>query len=382
MRKILLFGFICLFSYISFSQVIYEEINSEKLGTSRKLKIQLPRNYDTNQDKTYPIILVLDGDYLFEPVAGNVDYASYWEDMPESIVVGVLEGNSRYQDCSYDSNSYFPDEDGEKFFEFLGLELMPYIDQKYRTAKFIVAVGHDYTANFLNYYLFKSPPLFNGYIILSPDLAPKMDSRLSERIPEIQEKIFYYLATGTDDLKDLKNVSQNLNLKLKGISNNSFHYYFDNFEGATHYSLVGRAIPNALDKIFSVYRPITQEEFSNVLLKNDTPIVEYLEDKYEVIEDLFGISNKIRINDFMATATAAENRKDWDALREIATLSKKEYPNSVLGDYFMGRYYEETGNPKKAMRSYQSGFDKEEVDNITVDKMLDRADKIKRDFGY
>ena len=37
---------------------------------------------------------------------------------------------------------------------------------------------------------------------------------------------------------------------------------------------------------------------------------------------------------------------------------------------------------KKAMRIYQGAYDKEEVDFITIDLMLDKADKIKEDFGY
>jgi len=34
------------------------------------------------------------------------------------------------------------------------------------------------------------------------------------------------------------------------------------------------------------------------------------------------------------------------------------------------------------MRIYQAAYDKEEVDFITIDVMLDRAEKIKEDFGY
>ena len=366
----------------AFSQIIYEEFKSTKLDQSRRLKIQLPRNYDKNVNKKYPIVLVLDADYLFEPVAGNVDYFSYWEDMPESIVVGVMQGDSRYFDGAYDETTYFPDDKGAKFFEFIGLELIPYIDKKYRTAKFIIGVGHDFTANFLNYYLFKEPPLLNGYINLSPDLAPMMDERLVSRIQQIKEKIFYYLATGTDDIKGLMEASESLNAQLSGINSKTFSYYFDNFEGATHYSLGARGIPNALEKIFSVYRPISKKEYSEVVLKLKTPVSQYLLDKYKVIEDLFGITNNIRVNDFIAAATASENLKQWESLREIATLAKKQYPETVLGDYYLGRFYEETGEAKKAMKIYQAAFDKEEVDFITIDKLLDRADKIKSDFGY
>ncbi|SDW91490.1 alpha/beta hydrolase [Aequorivita viscosa] len=382
MKKYVLLVLIILFNYTSQSQVIYEEINSKKIGATQRIKIQLPRNYETNKDKRYPIVLVLDGDYLFEPVAGNVDYYSYWEDMPESIVVGIIQGENRYLDCSYDNINYLPDEDGSKFFEFIGLELIPHIDKEYRTAKFIIGVGHDFTANFINYYLFKSPPLLNGYINLSPDFAPMMEQRIADRLAAIPGRIFYYVATGTDDIKGLRESAESLNNQLKEIKSPTLNYYFDNFEGATHYTLVGRGIPHALEKIFSVYRPISKQEFNDVLLKMETPISEYLLDKYKVIEELFGITNNIRVNDFLATLAASEKTKQWESVRDIAALAQKQYPKSVLGDYYMGRYYEESGNARKAMRIYQSAFDKEEVDFITVDVMLDRAAKIKNDFGY
>jgi len=384
MKRIVPIVFCLLFSVLSISQskIIYEEIESYKLDASRRLKIQLPRDYEENTDKVYPIIIVLDANYLFEPVAGNVDYFSYWEDMPESIVVGIMQGDSRYDDCSYDSTSFMPADKGADFFEFIGLELLPYIDENFRTAKFTIAIGHDFTANFINYYLFKDPPLFNGYICLSPDLAPLLDERLPERIPQIKSKTFYYLATGSDDIQDLREISEALNTSLQELKSSNFDYNFDNFEGATHYSLVARAIPSALEKMFSVYRPISKEEYKEVLLKLETPISQYLIDKYKTIEDLFGLTNPIRENDFLAALKASEKRKQWDSLRDIATMAKKQYPETILGPYYLARYYEETGEPKKAMRIYQGAYDKEEVGAITIDTMLDKADKIKEDFGY
>lgn len=364
------------------SKVIYEEFSSYKLGETRRLKIQLPRDYETNTEKSYPIVLVFDANYLFEPVAGNVDYFGYWEDMPEALVVGIMQGDDRYDDCYYDDTNFMPADRGADFFEFIGMELIPFIDANFRTAKFIIAVGHDLTASYINYYLFKDPPLFNGYIALSPDLAPMMDERLPKRIPSIPQKLFYYLATGSDDIQDLQLVAQELDQNLNPLISDTFNYYFDNFEGATHYSLVARAIPSALEKIFSIYRPISKQEFNEVLLKLETPVHLYLLDKYQTIANLFGINNPIRINDFIATASACEKLKQWDSLREIATLATRQYPDLILGDYYMGRYYEETGDPKRAMRTFQGGFDKEEVDFITVDLMLDKADQIKFDFGY
>jgi len=382
MKKFLLLTFFLFTSLYCSAQILYEEFYSTKLDETRKLKIQLPRNYEANSEKVYPIVIVLDADYLFEPVAGNVDYFSYWEDMPESIVVGVMQGDKRYDDCNYDDSNFLPSDKGVDFFEFIGLELVPFIDENYRTAKFIIGVGHDFTANFLNYYLFKDPPLFNGYINLSPDLAPLMDERLPKRIPSIETKVYYYMATGTDDIQDLMENAEALNKSLVGLKSKKFEYFYDNFDGATHYSLAGRGIPNALEKIFSVYRPISKKEFKEKIMKLETPIHLYLLEKYQTIKDLFGLTNSIRVNDFIATATASEKKKQWESLREIATLAKKQYPDTALGDYYLGRYYEETGDPKKAMRTYQGAYDKEEVEFITTDMLLDKADKIKEDFGY
>ena len=123
-KKLLLLTFLS-FTTSFQAQVIYETINSSKLGTERELKIQLPRNYENNPEKRYPIVIVLDGDYLFEPMAGNVDLYSYWEEMPEAIVVGVNQSNSRRDDSFYADQTFLPFETGAAFFEFLGMELLP-----------------------------------------------------------------------------------------------------------------------------------------------------------------------------------------------------------------------------------------------------------------
>ena len=82
-------------------------MNLNLLSQSRDLKIQLPRNYDENLSKVYPLIIVLDGDYMFEAVSGSVDYLSYWGNIPESIIVGVNQTNNRYDDCSVLDNVDF-----------------------------------------------------------------------------------------------------------------------------------------------------------------------------------------------------------------------------------------------------------------------------------
>ncbi|WP_103866654.1 MULTISPECIES: alpha/beta hydrolase [Aquimarina] len=381
MKKSILLIIAFVFASSSYGQAIYESFRSIKLDQNRELKIQLPRNYKKNEDKTYPLIIVLDGDYLFEPVAGNVDYFSYWEDMPESIVVGVNQRKTRVDDCRYDVAEYLPTEKGAEFYEFIGQELVPYLNQTYRTAELKIIVGHDYTANFINYFLFKDNPIFHGYICLSAELGPPMGERIANKLASSSE-IWYYLATATNDAENIKKDLVALDEKLSAIENPEVSYFFDNFEESSHYTLVGKAIPKALEDIFEMYRPISKKTYKEVLLTLETSPYDYLVDIYKTTEKLYGIKRKIRVNDFIAVSTAIEKNENWSELEPLGKLALKEYSDLMLGYYYLGMFYEQTGEPKKAMRAYESGFQLSEVAFLTKDYMLDKVNKIKEDFGW
>ncbi len=382
MHKKLLLLLLLTLPNLLISQIIHKEISSSKLGKERQLKIQLPRNYEQNKEKSYPVIIVLDGDYLFEPVAGNIDYYSYWEDIPEMIVVGINQSATRESDAYYDENTFLPSNTGADFFEFIGMELMPFLDSNYRTAPFRVIVGHDFTSNFINYYLLKEKPLFRGYINLSPDLAPEMAHRITASLEKTTEPIWYYLATSSEDISALKEPILKFDAQLKNINNKKLHYNFDNFQDATHYTLVGNAIPKAIEQIFKVYRPISIQDYNSILLQTSVSSYDFLVEKYETIQSLFGIDKQIRLNDFMAVYNAMEKTRKWDELKDLAKLANDHYPNTMLGTYFDARYDEEMGNPKRAMRSYQKAYGQQPISFLTVDFMLDKADQIKKDFNY
>ncbi|WP_299435245.1 alpha/beta hydrolase-fold protein [uncultured Aquimarina sp.] len=382
MKKSIFLILISLLTTISYGQVKYETFRSIKLDQNRDLKIQLPRNYEKNEDQTYPVIIVLDGDHLFEPVAGNVDYFSYWEDMPESIVVGVLQRKTREEDCRYDLASYLPEGKGAEFFEFIGQELLPYINETYRTAQLKMIVGHDYTSNFINYFLFKENPIFQAYINLSPELTPPMEERIFNVLSGAKTDVWYYLATATNDAENIKKNLITVNEKLSTIENPEVNYFFDNFDESSHYTLVGRAIPKALETIFEMYRPISKKTYKEDILTLETSLYDYLVDIYDTTEKLYGFKRQIRVNDFIAISTAIEKKELWEELEPLGKLAIKEHPETMLGHYYLGLGYEQLGEPKKAMRAYENGFLLSEIAFLTKDYMLEKVNKIKEDFGY
>ncbi|WP_417884824.1 alpha/beta hydrolase [Zunongwangia sp.] len=384
MIKKLLFGISLISSFLITAQsnILKETISSQKLGEKREIKIQLPKNYDQDTEKKYPIIIVLDADYLFDPVAGLINYYSYWEDIPEMIVVGINQNTTREADSSYEETNYLPAKSGAAFFEFVGMELMEKISEKYRISAFNVVIGHDLTANFMNYYLLKPDPIFDAYINLSPDYSPLMADRLVNSFKKEESKTWYYLATASEDIPFLQESILKFNTSAEKIDNKFLNYKFENFDNATHYSLVGKAIPSAIDYIFKDFRPISEKEYEEVLLQTSVSLSEYLKNKYTSIETLFGVKKRIRINDFLAINKAIDKTKRWDDFKELSKMAEHEYPNTMLATYFEARYEEEAGSPEKAIKIYKKAYGQDPIAFLTIDFMLEKANNIKKTYGY
>lgn len=381
MRQLILV-LLFLLSFSTFSQIITDTIVSQKLKQDREFTVSLPESYAKNKTKKYPILVLLDGDYLLNPFQGALNYGAYWDDLPEVIIVGISQNKNdeRYSDCTFNPETGLPDGEGENFFEFIGQELLPYIEKTYRIAPFKIITGHDITAGFLNFYLYKDQPIFNAYISLSPEFPTRMEEIIPQRLLALNQPIFYYQAMADGDLKTTKEKITQLDSALAAIKKPNLNYLFDNFNGASHYSLVLNAIPNALYQFFGVYQPISVSDFNEKIAILSSGYVDYLIKKYDVIEKSFAIKMPIRINDFKAIEAAILKNKAYNELDALAELATKNYPKSMLADYELGLMFEKMEDPKKALKYFQSAYQKEEIGNLTKDMMLEKMEDLKKEI--
>jgi predicted alpha/beta superfamily hydrolase len=378
MKKIvLLLALVC--SASTWSQKITTLVSSPRLNENREITIGLPPSYEKNPNKKYPLLVLLDGDYLFDPFQGALNYGAYWDDIPEMIIVGITQNKNdeRSNDCAVDETTGLPAESGEKFFEFISMGVIPYMEKKYRVAPFKVIAGHDTTAGFLNFYLYKEQPLFNGYISMSPDLAKGMEEQIPDRMAALNQPIFYYHSTADGDVKKMQTRIKALDDGAKAIKKPTLNYRFDEFKGASHYSLVLHSIPNALYQFFASYQPISSVEFSEKIATLPSGYVDYLVNKYDTMEKALFMKMPIRINDFKAIEAAILKNKAYDEFEPLAALAKKNYPKSMLFDYEIAMMWEKKGDLKKAVKAYQNAYQKEEIGNLTKDMMLNKADELK-----
>jgi predicted alpha/beta superfamily hydrolase len=378
MKKIiLLLAFVC--SVSMHSQKITTTVSSPRLNENREITIGLPASYDKNPNKKYPLLVLLDGDYLFDPFQGALNYGNYWEDLPEVIIVGISQNknNERDNDCAIDEATGLPAESGEKFFEFISMGVIPYMQQKYRISPFKIIAGHDTTAGFMNFYLYKEDPLFNGYISLSPELAKDMETHIPERLAVINKPIFYYQSTADGDVKKMQSRIRDLDKGIKAAKKETLNYQFDDFKGATHYSLVLHSIPNSLYQFFASYQPISMNEFNEKIAILPSGYVDYLANKYDVMEKALFMKIPVRINDFKAIEAAILKNKAYQEFDKLSDMARKSYPKSMLADYQLGMMYEKMGDNKKAVKAYQVAYQKEEIGDLTKDMMLNKIDELK-----
>lgn len=158
---------------------VTETIHSNRLNEDRILNIALPQGYHPDSAARYPVTYLLDGsaDEDFIHIAGLAQFAAFewvgW--MQPSIVVGIANLD-RKRDLTYPTTiakdkADFPTTGGSaSFMDFIGEELIPFIEANYRTAPDRMLIGQSLGGLFAAEVLLKNPALFRHYLIVSPSV--------------------------------------------------------------------------------------------------------------------------------------------------------------------------------------------------------------------
>ena len=360
-----------------------DTILSKYLNEKRSIEIQLPRSYNTESDKKYPLILVLDGEYMFNIVSGSVDYLSYWGDIPENLVVGINQRTTRFKDSSvFDNLTYTPITSTASFYDFIVNELIPYISKNYRISDFKMIVGQERTANFANFFLLKPNPIIRGVISISPKLSDNMNDYLYDNLSKTNSKIIYTISTSKKDFETIYKNTSELATKLDSINNKNIRFKSIIFDDENHYILPSVSVPNSIRSTFSLFSDIDKVEYDSIISRLDSSPIEYLKNKYEQIKVFYDIDKSISINDFMAVEEYIENNENFDLYDDLSKLAFKEYPETVLPSYYKGRFHEEKGNLEKAMHLYRSAYNMNEVEGLTKDYLLELAERLQEDLNF
>ena len=239
-------------------------IHSQIIDADFYLYISLPDAFDKS-DKIYPVLYLLDGDVAFGMAASIARYLQFGNTIPELIIVGIgygalkkNEGNMRSRDYTISSKRGRPGTGGApKFREFLKEELIPYIENTYRTVPDDRTIsGYSLGSLFAIYTLYTEPGLFNRYIIGSPHLSWDeyrifaVQEKAFEKMDDIKAKVFICVGSEEDEEKYFNPIDEMVTLiDEKGYE--SLRMETKVFDGGTHLICPPEALVYGLVSVFS-----------------------------------------------------------------------------------------------------------------------------------
>ena len=170
---------------------ITDIIRSTVMNEERTLNIYLPPGYNEQDSVRYPVIYLLDGsvDEDFIHMAGLVYFLGFpWLNLcPPSIVVGIANVD-RKRDFTFPTTvekdkKDFPTTGGSAaFIRYLGEEVIPYIQSRYKTNSTSTLIGQSFGGLLATEILFTHPEWFSKYLIVSPSLWWDNQSLLNRRV--------------------------------------------------------------------------------------------------------------------------------------------------------------------------------------------------------
>jgi predicted alpha/beta superfamily hydrolase len=154
---------------VASAPVVSFTIDSKVLNEKCKVFIYLPENYKTSMER-YPVVYVLDGEYYSSFTADACALLAQSQLAPGCIVIGITS-NNRQRDFSpaLDEDSEQTQDlkfagGADNFLTYLKMELIPTVNEKYRTLPYRILIGHS-TGGLLAYYsLYKTPNLFQAIV--------------------------------------------------------------------------------------------------------------------------------------------------------------------------------------------------------------------------
>lgn len=188
MKKItLLLFFFSLINIITGQEIARIEnlkINSKELNQTREILVYTPQSYNESPYAYYDVIYVFDSQNreFFDYTHSIISFLS--DASKKFIVIGIPSPYNKELDYArnndllpYPKNVPIKDFYGgyagnaDHFLSYIKKEVIPYVDNHYRTLQHRTAIGHSLSASFLFYSLFKEPLMFDNYIAISPNFA-------------------------------------------------------------------------------------------------------------------------------------------------------------------------------------------------------------------
>jgi len=165
-------------------------ISSHILEQDQTIYVYLPEGY-AQSDQAYPVHYVTNAPHLSTLFSAILEHHAAGQAMPQSIIVG-LSGKQRESHLHVEQGA-------SNYLKYVTDEVIPFIEQHYRTHPFRSIVGHSLGGGFALYAFCSRPEMFNTCIAGSPYPIAAVSARLpgKDHFGKITQHRLLYASIGT-----------------------------------------------------------------------------------------------------------------------------------------------------------------------------------------
>ena len=232
---------------------VHRAFSSRYLPDERDLTVYVPPGYDSQPERSYPVLYMHDGQNLFDgetsfvrgqtwQLREHADAAIEAGEVEPLLIVGINHaGDRRIAEYTPERDWQMGGGEAASYGLLLTRELMPWIAARYRIRadRASTGMGGSSLGGLVTLYLgLRHPELFGRLALLSPSVWWNHKSilgYLNERAPEIWERPRLWLDVGDHEgrgaLRDAEQLARRL-IANGWVSEETLH--FERIEGGTH----------------------------------------------------------------------------------------------------------------------------------------------------
>lgn len=344
-----------LFLALSYSSVaqnptnIDHTINSKAFEKERKVRVFLPNRYYRDTAATFAVTYVLDAqhDIFWNAVKGNAGYLVDNYSVMPMIFVGIVSDNR---------GSEF-DPPPTTLLNHIEKEVIPLIEEEYRTDGFRAILGHSWGGAFVGSTLFSERnTLFDGYIGISPSFGDT-DNIIEQNAKAMLEKDtqfdkYLYFSHGDVGRREVEFAGYVNNIKtlLEEYPNKTLVYQPRHIERVGHWQIVGASV---CDGLISMSRNYFADQWVIEKFAENGNITSQVKSFNKNQKEQFGYLHKASGNYLNFVANDFRDLEQYENAIEVYQLALEEDSENVRVHVNISDTYDKLGDLEKAKTSFQ-----------------------------
>jgi hypothetical protein len=330
-------------------------IHSEILGEDRILQLHLPRDYPSS-DSRYPTVYLFYSDWVegyFSQVVHDL-YELSMDMVPPMILVGI-PNVQRYRDLYPWVQASNPGSGhADRFLRAVREEIIPFVEEEYRTEPYRILVGPQAAAVFGAYALLEAPGTFQAFILNDPCRLDTPERSLCPALVEVAASpsaagtylgVSHHRGEALWSPEGLQHLGDGLGERASG----SFRWrvqWVDDWP----FFLAPLEVRESLLDLFRGYA------FPSA---SDAGGLEEIQEHYRPLSEALGFPLRPPSLILVQAANGLMERGSFPEALEVLLHLVSLYPSSLDGPWQLGNLYRMMGDTATAIRYYQECLDRD-----------------------